>query len=236
MFMTKQDVLEELKVLGSPSVRKVLLNHRVGEPCYGVKIGDLKKLQKRIKRDHELALELWDTGIHDARYLAGLIADDPRMTRGLLQHWVETASPMLAGCVVPWVAVGSPHGREVARAWIESDEESVAAAGWVTWSGLVSVTPDERLDLKEIKELLARVVARIKNSPNDVRYQMNNFVICTGCYVAGLMDQALESAETIGAVEVDMGATSCEVPAAAEYIRKVAARGSIGKKRKSVKC
>ena len=125
-------LLDELKTLGRPSVRKVLLNHGVGEPCYGVKIGDLKKMQKRLKKDHALALELWDTGVHDARYLAGLIADDARMTPENLQRWVETASGVLAGSTVPGVAAGGPQGLTMARRWIDSDVERVAAAGWAT--------------------------------------------------------------------------------------------------------
>lgn len=234
--MTGATLLDELKALGSPGVRKVLLNHGVGEPCYGVKIGDLKKIQKRIKIDHPLALELWESGVHDARYLAGLIVDDAKMTRHDLQRWVATASPMLAGNVVPWVAAGGPHGVALARRWIDSETESVAAAGWATWSGLVSLTADADLDLAELRRLLQRVQKSIHAAPNDVRYQMNNFVICVGCYVADLKEEALRVAEAMGRVEVDMGKTACQVPSAPEYIRKVEARGAIGKKRKSVKC
>ena len=50
-------------------------------PAENQKIEDLKKIQKRIKKDYRLALDLYDTGIHDAMYLAGLIADDAKMTK-----------------------------------------------------------------------------------------------------------------------------------------------------------
>jgi hypothetical protein len=56
-----------------------------------VAISELKKFQKRIKKDYQLALDLYDTGNYDAMYLAGLIADDARMTRKDLQRWVEKA-------------------------------------------------------------------------------------------------------------------------------------------------
>ena len=45
----------------------------------------MKKIQKRVKMDYQLALDLYDTGIADAMYLAGLIADDAKMTRKDLQ-------------------------------------------------------------------------------------------------------------------------------------------------------
>src|SRR5438132_981044 len=89
--MTAQEIVQELKSHGSEATKKVLLKHGAKEPFFGVKIEDLKKIQKRIKKNHQLALELYDTGISDAMYLAGLIADDGQMTRKDLQRWVEQA-------------------------------------------------------------------------------------------------------------------------------------------------
>src|SRR5436190_24260638 len=106
--MTADGILEELKSLGSESIKKVLRNHGVREPFFGVKIGDLKKIQKRIKMDYQLALDLYDTGNYDAMYLAGLIADDAKMTKEDLRHWIVKAyCGPLAGSTVPWVAAGS---------------------------------------------------------------------------------------------------------------------------------
>ena len=78
---TVTKIIEELKRLGTESVKKVLRNHGAREPLFGVKIGDLKKIQKRIKKDYQLALDLYDTGIYDAMYLAGVIADDIQKVR-----------------------------------------------------------------------------------------------------------------------------------------------------------
>ena len=74
--MTIQEILEELKSYSNESIKKVLLKHGAKEPFYGVKIEDLKKIQKKIRKDYKIALELYNTGISDAMYLAGLIADD----------------------------------------------------------------------------------------------------------------------------------------------------------------
>ena len=110
--MTAHSILKELKSLGSETYKRMLMNnHGVKEPCFGVKIGDMKKIQKRIKMDYQLALDLYDTGNYDAMYFAGLIADDARMTREDLQRWVEKAyAGALPGATVLWVAAGSPHG------------------------------------------------------------------------------------------------------------------------------
>jgi len=235
--MTAGEIIEELKRLGTESVRKVLRNHGAGEPVFGVKIGDLKKIQKRIKTDYQLALDLCDTGIYDAMYLAGLIADDARMTKKDLARWVEKArGGALESSTVPWVAAGSRHGRELALEWIESKKENVAVAGWSTLASLVSVKDDRELELPELKRLLQRVQKSIHQQPDFVRYAMNGFVIALGSYVQPLSDDALRAAEKIGPVSVDMGNTACQVPDAVEYIQKVREREAIGKKRKTAKC
>ena len=235
--MTANEIMTELESLGTEGYRRILRNHGVSDPMYGVKIEELKKYQKRIKKDHQLALDLYATRNYDAQYLAGLIADDVRMTREDLQRWLATSnSNALCAYTVSWVAAESPHGRELALEWIASPEENTATAGWSTLGSLVSIKPDSELDLGELERLLQRVESTIHQQPNRVRYAMNGFVIGVGCYVPALTDRALAAAAQIGKVTVDMGATDCKVPAAGDYIRKVQARGTIGKKRKTAKC
>jgi len=234
--MSAAQIVEELRGMGSESIRKVLLNHGAPEPVLGVRIGDMKPIQKRIGMDYQLALDLFDTGIYDAMYLAGLVADDAKMTRKDLNRWVKRAPPVLQGSTVPWVAAGSPHGYAIALEWIESKDEKIAVAGWSTLSSLVSIKPDDELDLPALKRLLARVAKTIHNRPNRVRYAMNGFVIALASYVRDLSPAAVAAAKKIGKVSVDMGDTACAVPLATQYIKKVQARGGIGKKRKSAKC
>ena len=235
--MTAKAILEQLKPLGLDSYKKVLLNHGIKEPIFGVKIEELKKFQKRIKKDYQLALDLYDTGVYDAMYLAGLIADDHKMTKRDLRHWAETANNSgISEYTVPWVAAESLHGHELALEWIESKKEDIASSGWATLRGLVAIKDDAELDLAELKQLLQRVQQTIHQQPNRVRYAMNDFVISVGSYVKALTDTALQTAAKMGTVMVDMSGTACKVPSAAEYIQKVQKRGTIGKKRKTVKC
>jgi 3-methyladenine DNA glycosylase AlkD len=235
--MTAKQILEELKPLGSESYKKVMSRYGVTEPFFGVKISELQKIRKRIKKDYQLALDLYDTGNYDAMYLAGLIADDEQMTKKDLQRWIANAThPPLTGSTVPWVAAGSPHGWELALEWIDSKKTLTATAGWATLASLVSIKDDSVLDLPALKRLLERVRKEIHQAPDTVRYQMNSFVIAVGSYVKSLTDTAIQTGERIGPVEVDMGKTSCEVPSAPDSIRKVQKRGAIGKKRKMAKC
>lgn len=234
--MTAKEIVAELKKLGTAQTKKTWMTHGAKEPCFGVKIEDMKKIQKRVKMDYQLALDLYDTGIADAMYLAGLIADDAKMTKKDLQKWIERAnSPWTAEYSVPWVASASPHGREMALKWIESKDEVIAAAGWQTYSSLIATTDDAQLDLAEIKSLLGRAAKSIHEQPNRVKYVMNSFVIAVGCYVKPLHKLAVETAKGIGKVAVDL-VGSCTIPFAPDKIKKFEARSAIGKKRKSAKC
>jgi len=235
--MTAKQILAELKPLGSDSYKKVMSNHGVKEPFFGVKISELQKIQKRIKKDYQLALDLYDTDNYDAMYLAGLIADDAQMTKKDLQRWIANAiHEPLASSTVPWVAAGSSHGWELALEWINEKRALTAEAGWATLRSLVSIKEDSELDLPELKRLLERVRKSIHQAPNDVRSSMNMFVIAVGSYVESLTDTAIQIGEMIGPVTADMGNTGCQVPFAPDYIRKVQKRGTIGKKRKTAKC
>ena len=143
--MTTKEILDELKLYGSDSIKKVFFKHGAKEPFYGVKVADLKKIQKKIKKNYALSLELYDTGNTDAMYLAGLIADDKKMTKENLNHWVKNAYwYMISEFTVAWVAAESNFGHEMALEWIKSSEENIASAGWATYANLVTLLPDDQ--------------------------------------------------------------------------------------------
>jgi hypothetical protein len=235
--MTVTEVLAELESLGSPSIKKTLMKHGAQEPFYGVKVGDMKPIIKRIKMDYALSLELYATGVSDAMYLAALVADDARMTREDLQSWVEKAYwSLLSENAVAWVAAGSPHGWGAALDWIESPQDTISSCGWATLSSIVSTRPDEHLDLAKLEALLLRVPGEIHDKPNRTKLMMNSFVIHVGSYVKPLAEKAMETAHAIGKVTADMGDTACKISDAPTSILAARARGSLENKRKSAKC
>jgi hypothetical protein len=234
--MTAKEIVAELKKLGNEKTRKMWMNQGAQESCLGVKVEDMKKIQKRVKVDYQLALDLYATGIADAMYLAGLIADDAKMTKKDLQKWIEGAnSNWVAEYTVPWVASAGPHGQEMALKWIKSSYETIASGGWQTYSSMVAIKDDSDLDFAEIKSLLLRVAKSIHQQPNRVKFVMNGFVIAVACYVKPLHKLAVDTAKKIGQVDVDL-AGDCKIPFAPDQIKKFEARSEIGKKRKSPKC
>lgn len=235
--MTRAEIMQELEGYGNESTKKNFLKHGAKEPFFGVKVGDLKKIVKKVKKNHQLALELYETGNSDAMYLAGLIADEKQMTKADLNKWVQAAYwYMLSEYTVAWVAAESDFGYEVGLEWIESKDEKVAAAGWATLACLTALTKDEDLDISAYSKLLERAAEEVHLQANRVSFTMNGFVIAVGSNIACLTQKAKTLATQIGKVKVNMGETSCKVPVAEVYIQKVIDKNRVGKKRKTVRC
>jgi len=235
--MTTKEVLKELESYGDSVIKNIYLNHDVKEPLFGVRIQDMKKILKKIKKNHEVSLELYSTGNYDAMYFAGLIADENKISKEDLIKWVNEASNSgISEYTVPWIASESKFGYELGLEWIESKNEAIASSGWCTLAYVASLNPDTELDLNVYQKLLQRIEKNIHNSPNRVRYTMNGFVIAIGSYITELSNEATKVAKNIGKVSVSMGNTACKVPLASEYIKKVISKGKLGKKRKRARC
>jgi 3-methyladenine DNA glycosylase AlkD len=235
--MKLEEVMAKLEEMGNEQTRTTWSRHGAQQPFFGVKIGDMKKLVKHVKKDQALARSLYDTGNFDAMYLAGLTVNPKTVDKEMLQKWVKQANwYMLAEYTVAGVAAESEHALELAREWIQSKEEMIATCGWSTYANYVTITPDERLDLEEIRHLLNQIEKTVHTEKNRVRYTMNSFVMAVGICVAPLSDEAKHTGEQIGKVNVDVGNTACKVPFAPEYIDKAVARGKLGQKKKTAIC
>lgn len=234
--MTFEEVMSYLEEVGTVQTRKTFKNHGATGEIFGVKVGDMKKILKHVKKDQVLALKLYDSGNSDAMYLAGLAVNPQLMTKDQLQSWVKMADwYMLAEYTVAWVAAESPYALELAREWMKSDEEMITCAGWSTYANYVMYAGADKIDFNEIAELVEKVRVNIHQAPNRVRYDMNAFVIAVGGYVPELREEAKRVAAEIGKVKVNMGETACKVPIAFDYIEKILSRGE-PKKKKTLRC
>jgi 3-methyladenine DNA glycosylase AlkD len=237
LFMNVQSIMAELKAKGNEGVKKILVKHGIKEPFFGVKVEYLKVIQKKIKKNHQLAKDLYATGNADAMYLAGLIADEDKMTKKDLSDWVKQAvSTNISDYTVPWIAAESHFGYELGMEWIDSKKDFIAAAGWSALSSLVAIKPDNELDIQSLKKLLSRVEKDIHKVDDHVRSRMNAFLIAVGSHVLPLTDHAISISRNIGAVKVIREGTACKVPDAVEYIKKIKDKGTSGKKKKMARC
>ena len=234
---TCKQVMAELRKLGKESHRNTFVRH--GAPSnsiYGVPIANLKVIQRKLKKNYPLSLELYDTGNSDAMYLAALIADEMLITRTDLNKWARQATWGMISTVVAWVAGESKHAVPLAKKWINAKPEKIAATGWQTVSSYASVTPDEMIDSTWIDGLLDRVANEIHDERNDVKDSMNGFVIAIGSYVPVLHRKALKIARKTGTVEINQRNTACKVPDATAAIQKIEKAGRLGRKRRTARC
>jgi len=235
--MTANDILLELEKFGDPQTKKTLMKHGAREPFFGVKVADLKTILKKTKKNHELSLELYKSGNSDAMYLAALMADEKKITESQLEEWIDQAYWFyLNEFAVPWVAAETAFGFELGKKWIQSDRETIAAAGWATLAYYAGVHQDQELDITAYAQLLNKIALEIHQAPNRVRHTMNGFVIAIGTFVKELTEKSRAVAAQIGEVSVDMHGTACKVPLATAYLDKAIGNGQVGKKRKTARC
>lgn len=220
--MTLDEVMRELESRGTEQNRKTYARHGVGPNMFGVSYANLGALKKRLKTDHALALALWETGNHDARILATMIAAPQKMDRAALEGWASALDNHTLTDAWVGVAAKTADARALAETWTASDNEMLGRAGW----GLVAqlAMHDTALADDAFLPYLAAIERGIHTRPNRTREAMNNALIAIGSRNDALEAQALAAAARIGKVTVDHGDTSCKTPDAAAYIRKTRAR------------
>jgi 3-methyladenine DNA glycosylase AlkD len=97
----------------------------------GVSAKPLFSLAKNIGKNHALALELWHTGIYEARILAALIADPSQMKKSIMNAWVKGFDNWaICDGVCMHCFRDTPYGHELAAKWIKQKTEFVRRAGF----------------------------------------------------------------------------------------------------------
>jgi 3-methyladenine DNA glycosylase AlkD len=218
--MSLEDVMHALEKAGSEQTRKTYLRHGATEPMFGVSFGTLATLMKRIGVDHELALELWDTGNFDAQNLAAKICDPAKMTSAGLDKWARTYSASrMSGGYVGIVAGEGRHAEAKVPQWLASKNPGERRSGWALVGNLASrstTIPNAWFE-KHIRE----IERTIHSAPNAERHFMNMALIEIGCRDSALKKSALAAAKRIGKVDAVDANSPCQTPDAAGYIGKV---------------
>ena len=220
--MTRDELLIELERLGTEQNRKIYRRHGAKDPLYGVSWAHLGALVKKIKRDHDLAVGLWETGNYDAMTLATMIADPDRMSASTLDAWARRVDNYCLADAFAKLAARTPHARAKAEKWAASKQEWTGRAGWHVIALLAA--SDKELGDDHFASHLETIERTIHSVKNYTRAAMNSAVIAIGLRSPALEKRAIAAARRIGAVEVDHGETGCKTPDAEAYILKAKAR------------
>ena len=221
--MNAQEILTTLHKLGKPQTAAIYKRHGAGDNVCGVLTSEISKLQKKIKVDHTLAMELWKTKNAEARVLALQVADPERLTRGDADRMVQDGPVRFVGSYLSVLVARSPIADKAMRDWMSSADESSREMGYGVLGTRLREDPGSVTDA-EAEKALATIEKQIHRSPNWARRAMNGALISIGIYKPALRKKALEAAARIGKVEVDHGETNCKTPEAALYIAKALKR------------
>jgi 3-methyladenine DNA glycosylase AlkD len=221
--MTLKKTLAELKKLGSDKVRDQNAKHGAPKEQFGCKLGDVKKLAKQLKTNHDLALELWETGNVEAQMLATLVCKPKQMTPDDLDAWVRTTAwDRVADWFNAYVVKKHPDAGALRERWMKPKEKNPWAqrAGWsLAWTSVGKNA--EGLDLKK---LLDRIEKELGKAKPEAQWTMNFTLAEIGINHAKFRKRAVAIGEKHGYLR-DYGVSKgCVSPFAPVWIAEMVKR------------
>ena len=88
--MDAQEILDQLKAQSNPDAVAGMSHFGIqGQEMYGISMPTLRKIAKDIGKDHQLAVDLWASGVHEARILATLVDVPKSVTEAQMEQWVQ---------------------------------------------------------------------------------------------------------------------------------------------------
>lgn len=218
--MTVHEILERLESLGDDARRKH--NTKAGAPDnqFGVKLGDIRALAKKIKTNHELAIKLWETGNVEAQLLATLILKPESLSADELDKLTRsTTCAQVAEWLNAYVVPQHLEKESLRAKWMKAKDRWAARAGWHLTASRVNKGADD-LDLAA---LLDRIEKEMPKALPEVQWTMNNTLAAIGIHDAKLRKRAIEIGEKIGLYRdwpVSKGCTPPYVPVWVDFMVK----------------
>ena len=210
--MTLNETLKQLKALGSAKVRAQNAKSGAGDNQFGVSLGDIRVLAKKIRTDHELALSLWETGNVDAQFLAALLIQPKKLSAEAMDRMVRSITFVrVADWLIAYVVRQHPDKESLRQDWMAADDRWAARAGWDLTSERVAKNPDG-LDLPA---LLDRIESEMADAVPEVQWTMNNTLATIGIHAPKLRKRAIAIGEKLGVYRdypVSKGCTSPFAP------------------------
>ena len=162
------DLIETLRGMASLRDREGMARFGINtERALGISVSTLRTIAKDLGRDHTLAGELWDSGIHEARLLATLVDEPKAVTSEQMEAWAgDFDSWDLCDQCCMNLFWRTPYATEKASEWSRRDEEFVKRAAFALMARLATKTA------KSSDELLESFLEIIEHSADDDR----NFV------------------------------------------------------------
>ena len=219
--MDAKQALLELESMGTEQVRTQNTKQGAGDNQYGVRLGDIRGLAKKIKTDHELALELWATGNVDARMLAILLMKPRALSADELDSLVRSVSFVrVADWLNAYVVKKHPDRDALREQWLQSSDPMAARAGW----NLTAIRVEKEPEGLDLEELLSRIEAEMAVADPVAQWTMNNTLAAIGINSADQRKRALAIGEKLGVYRDYPVSRGCTSPFAPLWIEEMVSR------------
>lgn len=219
--MTLKETLAQLEALADEKVKAHNIKYGSGSNQFGVKMGDIRTLAKKIKVDHKLALELWNTGNIDARFLATLIIKPKELSKEDIERMVRSEKFVhVADWFYSYVIKVYPGNESFREEWMNSDNIMCARAGWSLTSGRVVRNP-EGLD---IPALLNRIESEMPGAAPEVQWTMNSTLAQIGINFPEHRKRSIAIGEKLGIFRDFPVSKGCTSPFAPIWINEMVRR------------
>jgi 3-methyladenine DNA glycosylase AlkD len=168
-----EQVVDRLRSVGDPKAVKGMARFGIrSSNSFGVSVPKLRSLAREVGRDHQLALKLWETGLHDARHLPSMVDDPSEVTVAQMEEWVRDFDSwdIVDGCCgnlfdKTRFAVGK------AKEWCKREAEFEKRAGFALMAELA--VHDKNAKDKVFLDFLPLIVGGASDKRNFVKKAVN---------------------------------------------------------------
>lgn len=182
---------------------------------FGIGLTKLRKIAKKVGRDHKLALQLWKSNVYDAK-IVGLLIDDPKeLTREQIEEQVEQLdgghlAHVFSSCDA--TLPRAPFALEVACDWMDSKDAIRRRCAWGLTYEISKFAGKKAPDDEFFMNCIDRIQKTIHRDKDMwVRESMNGALVGIGKRNKKLNKAAIKAVKAIGPVDVDYGDdNSCE--------------------------
>lgn len=215
---TAADLVKELVDLEDEQVRAV--NEKHGD-AHGINLTKLRAVAKRVKTQHELSVELWETEDPNARLLALLICSPRKFDGDSLDRMLrQSQSPKEQDWLVNYVVKKNKSAEELRTRWLADEDSNVASAGWALTSDRVNKRP-EGLDLSA---LLDEIESSMRDAPERLQWAMNMCLAYIGIESPDHRERARQVGERLQVLKDYPTPPNCTSPFAPIWIDEMVKR------------
>jgi 3-methyladenine DNA glycosylase AlkD len=215
--MTVKEILAHFKSLGDEARRKHNAKQGAGNNQFGVKMGDIRALAKKLKTNHELALQLWETGNVEAQFLATLIMKPKALSAADLDRLTRTvAFSEVADWLNAYVVKDHPDKEPLREQWMsekvpakdKNGSRWAARAGW----NLTASRINKKQDGLDLPALLDRIENEMPTAAPEVQWTMNSTLAAIGIHHPEHRKRAVAIGERMGLYKDWPVSKGCTIP------------------------